>query len=361
MASSIRVIGGAVTFENGFNALTFVVKDSGCAVTFLADGNGDYTAVRIKDGNAQDLSEIYTTDNGLKIFALSTTEDGYGIYLLATPKLTVAPLISLTLYTDFVYNVYIPVKDYITSITLDNSVYTDMTALNTKVIGGVAYYHLTEKVGVTEAGNATALVIEAEFDSRSFTVSVIAYASSILAGENALVEKNLASDILSYVRSAYAYADINDGTVEKIDAIIGADYDENNEATLPEARMEITGLASARFMLSEAPYFVFYPELDENGDPVYNLDSYVFSLDGKYRLESYVTEIEGKTAFVVKTYAFAVDNDIVYIIDGTSVRGTYNVGAYYEFATELADAELITLIERLVKYAESAEAYRSKF
>ena len=361
MATSIRVIGGAMTFDGGFDALHFVIENEGCAVTFLPDGNGDYTVVRIKGGTAQDLSEIYTTDNGLKIFALSTTEDGYGIYLLATPNLTVAPLISLTLYTDFVYNVYIPVKDYITSITLGNSVYTDLAALATREIGGVAYYHLTEKVGVTEAGNVTALVIEAEFDSQSFTVSVIAYASSILAGENALVEKTLASDILSYIRSAYAYADINDGTVEKIDAIIGADYDENNEATLPEARMETLGLASARFMLSETPYFVFYPELDESGNPVYSLDSYVFSLDGKYRLESYVTEIEGKTAFVVKSYAFAVDNDIVYFIDGTSVRGTYNVGAYYEFATELADAELIALIERLVKYAESAEAYRSQF
>ena len=361
IVNNIRVTGGVMTFGSSFQASKFVIEEEGCAVTFLPDENGDYTVVRVINGTDESFGASYNSDNGQKIFALSETKDGYGIYVLTAPKLTVAPMFSLTLYTDFVYNVYVPVKDYVTSITLGTTVYNDLSVLNTMEIGGATYYHLTMKVGVTEAGSGIALAVTTTADTQSWTVSVIAYASSLISGDSSADEKTLASDILSYVRAAYAYAKINDGTAERINAIIGTDYDASNKANLPTAKMETAGLASARFMLSETPYFVFYPELDGSGNPVYDLDCYVFSLDGKYLLESYVTQIDGKTAFVVKTYAFAVDNDIVYFIDGMSISGTYNVGAYYKFATELADAELITLIERLIRYAESAESYRAKF
>ena len=356
--STVTVRGGRLITNASSDFVLYDNAKTDASLVFDKDESENYIEFAVPKGLTLPALNI---NGGALDIVKSSEGETYDIYKLTAPKLEVASMFSLTLYTDFVYNVYVPVKDYVTSITLGTTVYNDLSKLATKEIGGVAYYHLTMKVGVTEAGSGIALAVTTTADTQSWTVSVIAYASAIISGDNSSDEKTLASDILSYVRAAYAYAKINDGTAEKINAIIGTDYDASNKATIPAAKAETAGLASARFMLSETPYLVFYPELDGNGKPVYDLDSYVFSLDGKYLLESYVTEIEGKTAFVVKTYAFAADNDIVYFIDGTSISGTYNVGAYYKFATELADAELITLIERLIRYAESAESYRAKF
>ena len=50
---------------------------------------------------------------------------------------------------------------------------------------------------------------------------------------------------------------------------------------------------------------------------------------------------------------------IEYIIQGTGIGGVYNIGAYYEFAEDNESDALVDLVERLIKYAESAEAYRN--
>ena len=49
---------------------------------------------------------------------------------------------------------------------------------------------------------------------------------------------------------------------------------------------------------------------------------------------------------------------VEYIIKDTDIHGCYNLKAYHNFATEKGDALLTSLVERLMKYAESAAAYR---
>ena len=50
--------------------------------------------------------------------------------------------------------------------------------------------------------------------------------------------------------------------------------------------------------------------------------------------------------------------NVTYTIDGTDISGEYNLSAYLEFAR--GDAALESLVLRLMKYAESADAYRAK-
>jgi len=51
--------------------------------------------------------------------------------------------------------------------------------------------------------------------------------------------------------------------------------------------------------------------------------------------------------------------EIQYAIKGEGIMGAYNLGAYLENAKSGSDTELVRLTERLMKYAESANAYRN--
>ena len=129
--------------------------------------------------------------------------------------------------------------------------------------------------------------------------------------------------------------------------------------TAPTATESTAGLASAMLELGSAPTFIFYPEVDAEGKTVYAPEAYVFALDGKYKLESEIfTDKIGRIAIAVKTYAFAVDNTVEYIVNGTDIHGEYNIGAYLAYAETTGDEALVSLVERLIKYAESAESYR---
>ena len=118
-------------------------------------------------------------------------------------------------------------------------------------------------------------------------------------------------------------------------------------------------MASASLLLGETPAFIFYPELDGEGNPVYALENYQFALNGEYKLNAEIkTDSEGKTYFSVSTYAYAMNGNIEYLIKGTDVHGYYNIGAYLDSVKTGGNANLVAVVERLIKYAESAKAYR---
>ena len=64
----------------------------------------------------------------------------------------------------------------------------------------------------------------------------------------------------------------------------------------------------------------------------------------------------------VKTYAFGITDTVTYTatLGGVEVKGEYNLKAYYDYMSGEGEGTgaLITLIERLWQYSESASAYR---
>ena len=92
-------------------------------------------------------------------------------------------------------------------------------------IDGKDYYHIEKDVSVIDAGEAMTLVVKSDVQTQSWEIDVTTYASSIINGSFNTVEKQLAKDILYYVRAAYDYAAETNSTevIKKINTILNDD------------------------------------------------------------------------------------------------------------------------------------------
>ncbi|MBR3681057.1 MAG: hypothetical protein IKL79_03520 [Clostridia bacterium] len=287
----------------------------------------------------------------------------------------VLPKMNITMAGELILNVYVPVVttealDTVTAMTLggiefsvkdarvielDSEDYYKLSlALTPDSLGTLLSLSVDVNHVYTYYGNTTA----SKTINSTIAVDIINYLAD-LAGDSDAAVAALGKDILSYVRAAYDYAEGNAEIIEKIDGIIGADYATNNKPA-DMTKKEITdGMASASLELGAMPAFIFYPELDGEGNPVYSLDRYQFALDGQYRLNAEIRVDEsGRKYFYISTYAYAMVGTVEYLVTGTDIHGYYNLKAYYDFTVGYGDAKLTALVERLLKYAESAKAYR---
>ena len=81
-------------------------------------------------------------------------------------------------------------------------------------------------------------------------------------------------------------------------------------------------------------------------------------MSGKTLAKEVCTKEDGTVYFVVTTYAYGISENITYSITGTDITGEFNIKTYYEFAKTLNDDALVSVVERLWKYSESAKAYK---
>ena len=236
--------------------------------------------------------------------------------------------------------------------------------LKTTEIDGITYYVLPTDVAACEAAEDIVLTVTLTYGEDSFTgkwtLGVVKYADKALKTEQTDTTKTMLRDMLSYVRASYKYfatvgtvsAEACDAALSKIDAIIGADYDKSNAPKIEEsAVLDANGLSKATVSLGAKIAFVFYPTEDA--------EKYTFTMGGA-RLE---TEIKDNGAYIiVSTYAYAVRETVEYTVAGTDIKGSYNLKAYYDYMSGEGNgsAELISLVERLFKYSESAELYRQR-
>ena len=197
--------------------------------------------------------------------------------------------------------------------------------------------------------------------SSTWRFSVLTYLEDAIGNESAEMD-TLAKDILAYVRAVYVYENsLNVNEVKAfVDGIIGESYNEISMPNDTEEKLTIDGMQSAQVYLGNTPAFIFYPALDENDEPIYSLDKYVFALNGQYALNAEVSaDDSGRPCFIVRLPAYAVNDTVEYIISGTDIHGYYNLQAYYNHFKNKSDTNLVTLIERLMKYGESAMAYKN--
>jgi len=291
----------------------------------------------------------------------------------------IKPEASITLGNDFILNLYVPTAVgssmvEITSVEL-GGIKCDIADIGQVSIGGVSYYKLMVAVAPNSAmDNQNAVVYinhtytyyddttKVTATSLDWEISVVSYLEKLIAlgGEENIA---LAKDALSYIRAAYVYeneAEDLEGILSRIDALLGEGYDGENEPLDIEAVEATEGMTSVKLLLDYAPAFIFYPEVDSEGELVFGVEKYSFALDGKYRLDAEAkVDGEGRTCFVISLPAWAFDNTVEYVIEGEGIHGYYNIGAYYEFAKGEGDEALVVLIERLIRYAETAEAYRN--
>lgn len=318
------------------------------------DKNNEYITIALPVSAAAPDAVI----NELPFVRLGTDGD-YAVYYLRDVSKLVTPKGSLTLYSDFVYNVYVPKKDNVVSITVAGAL-CELGKLEVVTIDGVEYYHVKYNVSVDGACESFDLVLELQiFEGKAHTVTwtldVVSYVKKLLDGNYSNTVKTLAKDILSYVRAAYGYAGADASYTDRIDAIIGADYDSTAKPnTSVDSVLDYDGLSAATLELSSAPAFRFYI------DGSYDASLYKFTVGGTTPNCEILTDEEGKTYIKVYVYAYLMTETVCYTIDGTEIGGAYNLKSYYEFAIKEGDEKLITLVERLWKYSESANNYRNE-
>ena len=360
------VCGGKI-ISDGFDDITIGnIVDAHNSLTFSKGEDEEYATLYLKEG-AELPGETLSTVEGNLSYVRVGTDGEYGVYKLSTSEIsTFNPKISVTLYSDFIFNIYIPALDSVESIEFDGST-VDISTLEVTDIDGKSYYVLHKaqpaknaaevfsfRVGVNTAGKTV---------YGNWNVSIVKYANLVLNDETSKdVEKTLVCDILSYVRSAYEYFQSSDAHAVKleIDEIIGENYDESSRPTDMDAANVGSGFDSATLVLDAAPAFVFYPETDEDGELVYSTEAYRFTVDGKLLEKEVLTKPDGTVYIKVLTYAYGICENIAYSIEGTFVSGEFNIKTYYEFAKTQNDDALVSIVERLWKYSESAKDYKTE-
>ena len=200
---------------------------------------------------------------------------------------------------------------------------------------------------------AVTLTADGESLTKSYEFSVIKYAELVLAEGND-TEKQLVRDTLSYIRAAYAYFGTTDAeAMAKITAILGDGYDENNAHTSEGATdAEASGIMGATFVLDETPAIRFY--LEDGPDTA----SYAFFIDGESVSVRTGEDVNG--AYVeIDAPAYALCGTVTYTVGGEA-GGSYHIASYFKYATEDGDAALISLVDRMWKYFQSAREYKSR-
>ncbi len=345
--------------------LSSTEADSVGGVMLGRSTDGKLLAITL-DKSAEAPSGDYLTALGAAEFikeSENTLTATYRLRVKALSDFTVKS--SISLYSDLRYNIYVSNIAALTKLTLNGTVYEGaaLTSLPITDIGGTAYYTLTVSLSADAALADMVLLAEVDTDGGTlggrYTMSLVKYVENATANNAAAAEEKLLLDILSYVRSAYAYFGKTDSDLAVIDEILGTDYDADNTPTLgtavtPEAG---SGIGEATFVLGAVPSVRFY--LDGT---VTDSSEFEFK-QGSRTLEFTVgTDTDGDY-LEVTSFAYVLAGDIEFTVDGTAAGGAYNLAAYYDFVVNEYSgekkAELKTLVERFMCYAQSAEAYRN--
>ncbi|MBQ3016848.1 MAG: hypothetical protein IJD79_08730 [Clostridia bacterium] len=269
---------------------------------------------------------------------------------------------NLSLYSDFVINVYIP-ADYAQYITSVNGA---ALAGETVTIGENNYYKVTASKVAKEASDAAvfeiALAEGGYVAAKTVSISITDYASTILAGEFTDADKILMYNMLSFVGAASEHFE------GKEDAAIAAlleTYAAWNKVSVDKSysnALADTGLgdvfASAGIVLGDAPAFTLVP----NG----NFAGTVTVTYGDGNVRNYTVNAGSVEAIKIegmKIFNFGVNVSITAVgtVAGVeqTVSGTLNLDTYAKYQTANAEASVVAVVEALYNYVKIAEQYKA--
>ncbi|MBE6636164.1 MAG: hypothetical protein E7617_08295, partial [Ruminococcaceae bacterium] len=235
---NISINGGEIIAgtNSSFNFITKTAEDK---VVFDRNEDGEYTTLKLTGGaQAPSDSIVYNTaDNCECAFVYSSSDDGNDVYTLY-PKVMLGFKIksSVSLWSNLVYNVYIPtanVKGF--TVNGNEPEYTTVT------MDEVEYYLVSVPLAAGDSLSDIEVRVTLNAGSTDvsakWTLSVLSYVSRVLGDGCDSVTEALMKDMLSYARAAHIFFGRTDGIEAKlsaIDAILGADYDVNNKVIIPE-------------------------------------------------------------------------------------------------------------------------------
>jgi len=346
-----QILGGA---SNSFNLVT---KDAADKVVFAKNANGEYIKLVLnKDTAAPSTNTVYTTADGIDCVFVKADATTYTLY----PKVMLGFKIksSVSLWSNLVYNVYIPtanVKGF--TVNGNEPEYTTVT------MDEVEYYLVSVPLAAGDSLSDIEVRVTLNAGSTDvsakWTLSVLSYVSRVLGDGCDPVTEALMKDMLSYARAAHIFFGRTDGIEAKlsaIEAILGADYDVNNKVIIPENSAkkpeDDTYFTYITADLGEIPSFRFY--LADG----YGKDDFSFKVGGAAVEATEGSDSEYGRYLEIVVYAYRMCDDVTYTVKDNGVTESYNIYAYYEWAKTLNNDNLVLIVERLMKYSESADKYR---
>lgn len=312
------------------------------------DGN-HYATLTLPKSAAAPTGTYSIGDSSAKFVKISESETHivYALVPAEVADVKYSPKISLTLDTNIVLNVYIPVNSTL-EFTLNGKEYANLSEIKDIVVldDGKNYYHFKIELAAAEA--ARDIVLEVSINAGTsiangtFILSPIKYAQRLMVlGTD--VEKALAKDVLVYIKAAYEYftgfntpSEI-ERVSDLIESLIG-DYSSEPESVGVTKLVE--GVESVTLNLDSKPTIRFY--VTDN--------TIKFYINGK-KLNTVSGEDSGKAYIELDVYAYALANTITF-----GNGGSYHISSYAAGAKGTAHEELTNAF---VKYVESSNAYRN--
>ncbi|MBE6635769.1 MAG: hypothetical protein E7617_06215 [Ruminococcaceae bacterium] len=352
--ADITINGGNITADRIDSPAIMKVSNAEDKL-MLGKYDGSYPTITLPAGSS--APSALFNNGALQFVKISETADNTVFGLSAAQFSSYIPQVSITLDSSIKMNVYIPV-DGTVSFVFDGIGYTDLSSLEYSIteLEGKRYYVVQKELDAKEAAKDIILTVKASNGTTvatgRFTFSILKYAKKVFATSNE-VEKQVIRDVLSYVRAAYRYFDTDtDGTVAKIDSLIGERYDETSLYD-PEGSEKVNtpGFKAATFALNSTPALRFY--IADGADASIE---YRFYINGRE-----YTYTEGKDAYgsyvELDVYAYAMCDTITYTANGES--GSFHIAAYHAWALGENNADLVNLVERFWKYCQSARDFKN--
>ena len=357
--AQVTVKGGTINSNTLAKSGIMTVSNSSDTLTMAKKDSDSYPILKMP---ADAATPEATFNGGALEYVRASEESGIATFTLMTAGLnSYLPKTNITLDSSLVMNVFVPA--FLTkSFTLDGDTYTDLTELDDKRIAlddGKDYYRFDIPLSAYTAAREISLVSTVEYEEGSargeFKLSIPKYAASIIGGEDA-VEAALLKDVLSYIRAAYSFFNMEDAeAMAKIDELLGDGYDEANPPATAGSETDPTeGLTGVTFALNSTPAIRFY--IGENDS-----SRYTFFIGDKQLKANEGNDPENPTLgkyLEMDVYAYEMCETVTYKIDGIE-KGSYNISAYYAWSKGKNNEKLVTLVERFMRYAESAKAYKN--
>ena len=350
-------------------SLITVYKTSNTNGTSTTIDKSELTLSMPKGSSAPLSSNTVVINTGaICAFKKSGTEGNFDVYSL-TPAATIGfkTTSSVTLDTNFIYNIYVPVANVI-AITIDGNAVENY---NEKIVtvNGVECYHVEVNLAAGESLNDFVLRVTLDTGNGTSitaksTLSVFKYSKTVLNGNYTASTKTLVKDMLVYAKAAHTYFEQTENVSAKLtemETLLGGYSRElpTGEAKQPS---NTTYLEQVTVHVGEVPSFRFYiREGYENftlmGASVYDPEIAQSEEDITSKIR-YGTDENGYYLEVVM-YAYMMLGDISIKMDMGSelITEIYNLYSYYEYVKTLGDANLLAIVEGLMKYSDSAKDY----
>ncbi len=274
---------------------------------------------------------------------------------------------NITLYTDFVYNAYIPVsvREYINAVTVAGNK-IDLSKAETYSIMGEEYYVVTCPIPASKGASDYELIINVDgyneaFDQK-YILSIPEYSKHIVNGGYSDNSKNLIKKVVAYIISACELTGNDTSAFDGIEGIVDASAptDAVKGTTPPTDFLNL--FSSAQLSMGSSVNFRFnVKEGVTNGTAEFS-----FPVDGVYKTVTVTEEdwIEGgETGYYYEVTMRARDlgKAITVKVNGTSYK--YSLSNYVFYANNtLTSDEYYTqrrLVNNLWAYHKASVGYTS--